>query len=342
MRARSAEIIHVYCSESVSKMVITGIGLLLPFADSMERLIGALKRGSLAAGDMPMPELGPGHGLVSTNSITKKAYAAMMGALSESRNAAVEETETGVFLGNAFGSLRTMNDLQETITEDRRRSAMPIDFMNSVMNAVAGQLAILGGCAGMNLTLSTGSRASFDALCYARYMLEIGRVRSAVAGGVEEMNDVYAMYIRQNGAVPSDGACMFTVERRADAQSRGARIYAELTGSAAGYKPGFDKTDVKRIMENAAHDAGLELSDIDFVVKSGSDAEADISQPSLDIKQVTGETYGASAAIAVAAAVAVCGEGIMPDGRKLRDETKHVMINSFGFDGFMGSMILNI
>ena len=32
----------------------------------------------------------------------------------------------------------------------------------------------------------------------------------------------------------------------------------------------------------------------------------------------------------------------MPDGKKLRDGINHVMINSFGFDGFMGSMILKI
>lgn len=323
-------------------MVITGIGLLLPFTDSAEGLFCALKRGSMAAGSMPVPELEPERGLVAANSITKKAYAAMKDALSESGNAAAEKTETGIFLGNAFGSLRTMNDIQEKIISDRRRSAMPIDFINSVMNAVAGQLAILGGCAGMNLTLSTGSRASFDALCYARYMLESGRVSFAVAGGVEEMNDVYAMFIRQNGAVPSDGACMFAALRRADAQSRGAEIYAELIGSASGYKPGFDKADVKRIMEHAAKDAGLELSDIDFVVTSGSDAESEISLPLIDIKKITGETYSASAAIAVAAAVSVCREGIMPDGKKLRDGINHVMINSFGFDGFMGSMILKI
>ena len=95
-------------------------------------------------------------------------------------------------------------------------------------------------------------------------------------------------------------------------------------------------------MMRAANDAGTDLNDIAFVITSGSAAEADISLPCVDIKKVTGETFSASAAIAAAAASAICQRGRMPDGTPLGEGKKYVMINSFGNDGYIGCMVLGI
>ena len=323
-------------------MVITGVGLLLPFADSISDLYTALCNGEYIGGRVGMPELDEKKGLLSANSITKKAYAALVKAVSDSGKAADEKTDTGIFLGSAFGSLKTVTDFDKNISENRLRAAMPMDFMNTVMNAAAGQLAILTGFSGMNLTVSTGSRASLDAISYARDMIAAGRVSRAIAGGAEELNEVYSEYMERNGAVPADGICLFAAESRKSARSRGAKVLAEVLGSAAAYRYGFGKDDVLQIMKKAVKGSDCELSDIDFVITSGSHAETDIPIPGVDIKRIIGEIYSASAAVAAAAAIAVCRAGALPDGTRLRAGTKRVMINSFGFDGYMGSMVLKI
>ena len=321
-------------------MVITGVGLLLPFADTLSDLYTALCNGEYIGGCVGMPELAEKRGLLSANSITKKAYAALVKAVSDRGEAVDENADTGIFLGSAFGSLKTVTDFDKNISENRLRAAMPIDFMNTVMNATAGQLAILTGFSGMNLTVSTGSRASFDAISYVRDMIAAGRVSCAIAGGAEELNEVYSEYIERNGAVPADGICLFAAESRKSAENRGAGVLAEVSGSAAVYRPGFGKNDVEQIMKSALESSGCELSDIDFVITSGSPAETDIPLPGIDIKKIIGETYSASAAVAVAAAIAVCRAGALPDGTRLKSGTKRVMINSFGFDGYMGSMVI--
>ena len=303
-------------------MVITGIGLLLPGAASFSELRSAMEDGKRLTGTVETPELHGIKGLGFTNSLTKKALFAMYQAMEDS---GISDSEnTGVFLGSAFGSLKTMADFERMIAEDRRRSAMPMDFMNTVMNAAAGQLAIFGGLSGMNMTLSSGSRSAYDAMEYASDMLAAGRINAAIAGGIEEMHELYEAFIRKNGAVPSDGVCLFVTERREDAIRRGAHIYAEVLSMAAEYMP--DGADTSAVRERAVREAGIDLDRIDLEVTNTGGNAARI----LKMKDITDEIYSASFAAAAAAAIAAGKNGDI------------AMVTSVGFDGFAGCAVIKI
>ena len=128
---------------------------------------------------------------------------------------------------------------------------------------------------------------------------------------------------------------MFIAEDAAAARARGAHIYAELLGSAYKYAEQYGADDIFEIMSESAKDAGTYLKDIDFIITCGAlDNEIKAIHKTgikvIDIKDVSGETYGAGGAFKTAAAIALFE----------RNEAAAVMVNSFGFDGFMGCCIL--
>lgn len=312
-------------------MVITGIGLRLPFTDTLDGLYGALCEGLPRAGSTGTPPLDNIQGLVFADSLTKKVCAA---ALDAQKDGAVSGKRAGVFLGGGFGSLNSMNKYEDAIANNNRKSAMPMEFMNTVMNAPAGQLAIMFGAEGINLTAATGTRASMDALLYARQMMDCGRIDTALIGGAEELHRVYAEYLTCFGAVPSDGVCILKAERKESAIERGARIYAEILGGAAAYKPGYDEETAIKLTERAMCDAGICKNDIAFAVTSGS-APPGLGVDNIELNSVTGELCGAAGAVAAAAAVALAEYG--PETDKAA-----ALVNSFGFDGYMASVVIKI
>ncbi|MBR0366593.1 MAG: hypothetical protein IJH94_07330, partial [Clostridia bacterium] len=178
-------------------------------------------------------------------------------------------------------------------------------------------------------------RASLDAILYARDMLDSGRTDAALIGGVEDMSEEYAAYIKANGGIPADGVCMLAAERSEAAKERGAHIYARLLGGASGYRE-----DISDITASALCDAGLDMKDIAFTVTNGGVAvHGDI--PNIDIKKITGELCGASFAAAAAAAIAIGERGALPDGTVLCRGAK-TLITGNGFDGYGGSIIMSV
>lgn len=333
----------------MKKAVITGIGMAASFAGSPDELYEVLQGGENAAGFALTPKLKGVRGLAFADSLTKKLYAAFARAAADSGIDLIniDAERTGIFLGDSFGSLKSIVGFETKALRNGCSAATPMDFINTVMNAPAGQLAILYGLSGINTTISTGSCASIDALSFCADMIKEKRIRLAFAGGAEENERPYSEYIRANGAEPSDGACIFTVEEKADAIKRGARIYAELAGGASGYNSDYEEKDILAVTEAAAKNAGISLKDISFAVTSlgarGGETEyraiKTLGVQSVDIKPVIGETYSASGAFAVSAALAVMERGMLPNGASLKD-TEYALINSFGFDGHMGCAVL--
>ena len=241
----------------------------------------------------------------------------------------------GIFLGTAFGSLSSTEKFGRAAIEKSMRGIMPMDFINSVINAPAGQLAILCGLSGINITVSDGSASSLGALRMCADMIADGRVSAAAVGGIEERCGLYDKYIRQNGEEPSEGVCMFIAEDAAAAGARGAHIYAELLGSAYAYAEQYGANDIFKIMSESVKDAGTDFNYIDFIITCGAGCNEmkAINKTGIkviDIKDAVGETYSAGGAFKTAAAIALFE-------RKAADV---IMVNSFGFDGFMGCCVL--
>jgi 3-oxoacyl-[acyl-carrier-protein] synthase II len=130
-------------------------------------------------------------------------------------------------------------------------------FSNTVINAAAGQTAILHNLRGVNSTISTGITSGLQAIAYATEVIRSGRARAILAGGADEMcfESFYGFDRagllcrseqsagdfpipfdkRRNGFALGEGAALLMLEDANFARERGARALAEITGHGCGY-----------------------------------------------------------------------------------------------------------
>src|SRR4029079_17462597 len=98
-----------------------------------------------------------------------------------------QDGEGGVALGAMFCSVDTISEFDRRALEAGPRYASPMDFSNTVINAAAGQTAILQNLRGINSTISTGISTGLQAIAYATEVSRSGRARAVLAGGADEM-----------------------------------------------------------------------------------------------------------------------------------------------------------
>lgn len=168
-----------------------------------------------------------------------------------------KEEEIGLVLGTMFCSVRTISEFDRRALEVGPGYASPMDFSNTVINAAAGQTAIMHNLRGINSTISTGITSGLQALAYATEVIRSGRARAVLAGGADEMcfesfcgfdragllcrSDEHAGDFpipfdkRRNGFALGEGAALLMLEDAHFARERGARTLAEVTGHGCGY-----------------------------------------------------------------------------------------------------------
>jgi 3-oxoacyl-[acyl-carrier-protein] synthase II len=150
---------------------------------------------------------------------------------------ATPRDRVGVVLGTTAGSLMsTMDFSAETLTQDRPYLVNPGLFPNTVMNCVAGQVAIWFGLKGVNATLAGGPLALLNVLRYAARMLALGYADVLLAGVVEEFTPHAAWAANLTGRPPAgEGAAVFVVERADAARDAGRGVHAELLAVTTGF-----------------------------------------------------------------------------------------------------------
>jgi 3-oxoacyl-[acyl-carrier-protein] synthase II len=184
------------------------------------------------------------------------------------------EHEVGLILGTMFCSVRTISEFDRRALEAGPAYASPMDFANTVINAAAGQTAILHDLRGVNTTVSTGVTSGLQAVAYATDLIRAGRARSLLAGGADELcfesfygfdragmlcrsdghDGHYAVPFdaRRNGFTPGEGAALLMLEEAGAARERGARVLAEVCGTGSGYDCSRGR-DERRGVESVAH-----------------------------------------------------------------------------------------
>ncbi len=167
--------------------------------------------------------------------------------------------DIGVVLGSTMGSVHSISEFDKEGLREGPRYVNPAHFPNTVINSPASQVAIRFGLRGLNATIATGFTASLDAIGYALDMLQLGRVKKLLVGGVEELCiQTFLGFFKlgflattQNGAPPfyrpfdprrcgtllGEGAVFFVLEPLEDAEVRGATRYAELLGYSSEFRP---------------------------------------------------------------------------------------------------------
>ncbi|HVF43035.1 MAG TPA: beta-ketoacyl-[acyl-carrier-protein] synthase family protein [Pyrinomonadaceae bacterium] len=193
--------------------------------------------------------------------------------------------ELGLVLGTMFCSVRTIAEFDRRALEAGPGYASPMDFANTVINAAAGQAAIMHGLRGVNTTVSTGITSGLQAIAHASEQIRAGRADFLLAGGAEELcfESFYGFEragllcrsaehdchhpvpfdARRNGLTLGEGAALLMLEEEQSALARGARVLAEVRGAGAGYDCSRGRDEAKAVkaaahsMHFALYDAGM-------------------------------------------------------------------------------------
>jgi 3-oxoacyl-[acyl-carrier-protein] synthase II len=209
----------------------------------------------------------------------------------------------GVAIGSGIGGVTGIENGYGAYLKGGPRKISPFFVPANIINMVAGNLSIMYGLKGPNISIvsacSTGAHNIGDAM----RMIQYGTVDMMVAGGAEMATSptglggfaaARALSTRnddpqgasrpwdkdRDGFVLSDGAGVLVLEELEHARARGAHIYAELAGSAMNSdafhmtSPSPNGEGAADCMRLALEDAGINVDEVDYINAHGTSTPA--------------------------------------------------------------------
>jgi len=200
----------------------------------------------------------------------------------------------GVAIGSGIGGLTNIEENHRKLTESGPRKLSPFFVPSTIINMIAGNLAIMYGFKGPNFATVTACTTGTHNIGFAAQQIQLGTADVMVAGGAEKgstplgmggfaaaralstRNDDPTAASRpwdrdRDGFVLADGAGAVVLEEYERAKARGATIYGELIGygmSDDAYHmtaPSEDGAGAALAMGNAIRDAGIDPADVAYV-----------------------------------------------------------------------------
>jgi len=230
-----------------------------------------------------------------------------------------EPERAGVVFGTAIGGLERFDEGIATLRTQGIERVNPFVIPSGIPNLPAFMISRQFQCLGPSCTITTACATGTQAVGEASEYIRRGAADIVVAGGVEALIRDYAIGgfsamralpvnfndnpqaasrpfdAKREGFVFSEGAGVLILESLEHAQTRGARIYAEIIGqasSADGYHvaaPDPEAAGPKRAMRWALEDADLQPQDIDYINAHGSSTPLNDATETKAIKEVFGE-----------------------------------------------------
>lgn len=231
---------------------------------------------------------------------------------------AANATRVGVFTGNGIGGLQTIEKYHKICLERGPRKITPFFIPMVISNMSAGQISIVYGAKGPNLSVTTACAAGTHAVGQAFRSISRGDCDAAITGGSESticplavggFNAMKALSRHnenpekacrpfdrdRDGFIISEGGGMMILEELEHARRRGAHIIAEIVGfglSGDGFHmaaPPEDGDGAVRCMQMALDDAGCVPDDIDYINAHGTSTPLNDVVETRAIKTVFGK-----------------------------------------------------
>jgi 3-oxoacyl-[acyl-carrier-protein] synthase II len=224
----------------------------------------------------------------------------------------------GVTIGTGIGGLKILEEQQEIYLTKGPSRCSPFMIPMMIANMAAGLVAIQLGAKGPNCCTVTACAAGANAIGEAFRLIQGGYARAMVCGGTEAAitplgiagfaackavstrNDdpthaCRPFDIGRDGFVMGEGAGILILEELEHAQSRGAKIYAEVVGYAmtcdayhmTGQTPGG--VDAARAMSLCLKDAGLAPEDVSYINAHGTSTPINDPTETAAIKKALGD-----------------------------------------------------
>lgn len=261
----------------------------------------------------------------------------------------------GIIMGTSFGATDIAVRFANVIFTESPRLANPRLVPNTVMNAPAGHIAIELGLKGVNTTVNHREASAETAIAYAAAQIQAGKADLVLAGGADLLSDFYFEVLNQfhtlspldngsegahpfdryrNGCVAAEAAGMLCLERRSQAEARGARVYGEIIGWGMASAPAplagwpSDDTGARLALQRALEAAGCEAVNVDLIYAAANGGQTldrlegealmkifgrgDDGPVVTAIKGALGESYAGGALRTAAAALSLAEGKIAP------------------------------
>jgi 3-oxoacyl-(acyl-carrier-protein) synthase len=289
----------------MSRLAITGLGVVAPGAIGLAAFRGLLFEGKTAAAKIerfdvtglraqnaalvrdfnPRDFINPMK-MRRMNNLSRFAVAAARMALADA--GANPGENTGVALGTAFGPVQTSVEYMQEYVAKGAALAPPQLFAESVANAPGSHIAIESGFRRFNVTVTQRESSALAAAMYASSQLVKGSASSAVIGGIEEASEMLFSVLDRLGALSPTVARPFDRARDGITLGEGGAVlliqrdparkpYAWISGfglardtTASISDWGTDHEAVVSAMRAAIADAELEPGDIDAIYASAN------------------------------------------------------------------------
>jgi 3-oxoacyl-[acyl-carrier-protein] synthase II len=313
-----------------------------------------------------------------------------------------DKEKFGVIYGSGIGGMSTLEQ-QHWIyfSEKSPKKLSPFFVIMMISDMAAGQISIKYGLKGPNYATTSACATSSHAIADAFILIQRGSADLMICGGSEaaitEMsiggfnamkalstwNDRYFEASRpfdkdRNGFVMGEGAGTVILEEYEHALNRGAKIYAEIGGiglTGDGYHitaPAPGGEGAVRAMGEAIRDAGVSITDVDYINAHGTSTPYnDVNETKAiktlfsehaykivvsSTKSMTGHLLGAAGGIEAIATVLTIKNNLIPptinldnpdpecdlnySAKKTTQKEVNVAIsNTFGFGGHNASIL---
>ncbi|MEQ3697026.1 MAG: beta-ketoacyl-ACP synthase II [Pseudomonadales bacterium] len=231
----------------------------------------------------------------------------------------------GAAIGSGIGGIGYIESARQIIDTKGPRRMSPFFVPGSIINMIAGNVAIQYGLKGPNVAITTACTTGTHNIGFAARMIEYGDADVMIAGGGEmattevglggfaaaralsTRNDNPAAASRpwdrdRDGFVLSDGAGMLVLEELEHAKARGANIYAELSGFGMSddafhiTSPPSDGAGAAQSMRMALNNGGLNADELHYINAHGTSTPAGDVAECLAVKSVLGD-YASQVAV---------------------------------------------
>jgi len=220
----------------------------------------------------------------------------------------------GVILGCGIGGLNTIEIQNKILLEKGPKRVSPFLIPMLITNIAPGEIAIEFGLKGINYSVSTACASATHAVGASIEAIRNGKADVVITGGTEgaitplgvagfcsmkalSTNTDPSRASRpfdkdRDGFVMGEGSGILVLEDLEHAKSRGAKIYAEISGFAAtddAYhitSPDTEGLGLVRCIEEAIKDAGLTINDIDYINAHGTSTKLNDKIETLAYKKV--------------------------------------------------------
>ncbi|MBK6637765.1 MAG: beta-ketoacyl-ACP synthase II [Rhodocyclaceae bacterium] len=300
------------------RVVITGLGAVSPVGNTVEECWSNLLKGQSGissitkfdasafpariAGEVRNLDVGSylsGKEIRRMDSFIHFGMIAGIQAFNDSGLTMTEEVayRIGVNIGSGIGGLPMIEETHSDFMAGGHRKISPFFIPGTIINMISGNLSILLGAKGPNLSVVTACTSGLHAIGLSARLIECGDADIMICGGAEAsvtpmaiggFGSAKALSTRnhdpaaasrpwdraRDGFVLGEGAGVVVIEEYEQAKARGAKIYAEIAGfgmSGDAYHMTAPNMDgPRRSMVNAMKNAGVNPNDIQYINAHGT------------------------------------------------------------------------